>query len=183
MRCSQAVEWLQLYVDDRLELSHLAQLERHVHQCPSCQRELAAIERVRAVLTPDEAVAEPADLERVIRARITLYELQRTAEAAERQARRLAWRERSWQVAALVSILVLTYLLLPSATQSSLNATLYHGLPGLLDALTAPGPDSVAWAAWAVGALAVLSLAVYLARADASAGLRRSIAERLPQLW
>jgi hypothetical protein len=125
----------------------------------------------------------PPDLERAILARIAAYEATRIATAESHRVNRIARRERLWQAAAVVAVLVLAYFLLPSSAQSSLDTTLNHGVPGIVQTLTSPGPDSVAWAAWAAGALAALLLTVYLARADASAGLRRSIADRLPQLW
>jgi anti-sigma factor RsiW len=181
MRCSQATDWLQLYLDGRLHVNRLAKLEAHLRSCPRCRQELATLERIRVSLREGEAVVEPPTLERAILARIAAFEAAR-ASAAE-SANAAGWRERKWQIAALVALIALMYYLLPSATLTSLSGTLSHGLPGIVGALTTPGPDSVAWAAWAVGALAVLVLAVRFARADASAGLRRSIAERLPQLW
>jgi anti-sigma factor RsiW len=182
MRCSQVATWLQLYLDDRLHISRLAKLEAHLRECPRCHSDLATLEEIRATLAERESVAEPPNLERVILARIAAYEAARFT-AAESANAAAGWRERRWQVAALVALVAIIYWLLPSATQANLALTFSRGLPGIVGALTAPGPNSVAWAAWAVGALAVLVLAVRFARADVSAGLRRSIAQRLPQLW
>ncbi len=186
MNCSRAAQWLQLYIDGRLEAKRLAPLESHLQQCPRCARDLAQLERMRGALVATVATPEPPDLERTIRARIAAYEASRIALAAARQAdqaERAAWRERRWQVAAIATILALTYFLLPTSAHASLGTTLNRGLPGIVQALTSPGPDSVAWAAWVAGAMVVLLLTVYLMRADASAGLRRSIADRWPQLW
>ncbi|MBF6590138.1 MAG: zf-HC2 domain-containing protein [Ktedonobacterales bacterium] len=182
MRCSQATERLQVYIDGRLDARQLAPLERHLQSCSRCRQHLVSFEVIRSALaTREEAVIEPPDLAPVIMRRIAALEAPRAAALAP--AATPGWRERTWQMVALVAALALAVLLLPPGAQSNLTETVNRGLPGLLQALTAPGPDSVAWAAWAVGAFVVLLLAFRFARAEASASLRRSIAQRLPQLW
>ncbi|HLY30458.1 MAG TPA: zf-HC2 domain-containing protein [Ktedonobacterales bacterium] len=49
--------------------------------------------------------------------------------------------------------------------------------------LLTPGPESIAWIVWIVGAFIALAVGMWLARAEASAAWRRALAERLPPLW
>ncbi|SRR5579875_510129 len=54
---------------------------------------------------------------------------------------------------------------------------------GLAQWLLAPGPESIAWIVWVSGALVALSLVVWMMRSEGSAAWRRTLADRLPQLW
>ena len=62
MRCSQAAEQLQLYIDQRLPLDKMRLLELHLSQCASCQQTLSLLEQIDQALDHMELVAEPADL-------------------------------------------------------------------------------------------------------------------------
>ena len=62
MRCSKAVEQLQLYIDQRLPVDKMRALEAHLSECSNCQREFVLLERVERAIRGIESVAEPADL-------------------------------------------------------------------------------------------------------------------------
>lgn len=62
MRCSKAVEQLQLYIDQRLPVNKMRALEAHLYECSDCQRTLVLLERVERTISSIELVAEPADL-------------------------------------------------------------------------------------------------------------------------
>ncbi len=72
MRCSQAAQQLQLYVDAQLPLRKIRPLEAHIARCSTCQRELAVLEEIATALESTTSVVEPADLTKNIMQRVAL---------------------------------------------------------------------------------------------------------------
>jgi predicted anti-sigma-YlaC factor YlaD len=72
MRCSRAVQQLQLYIDRQLPLHKIRELEIHLSSCPACRNELFLLEQIEQALNSIEAVAEPSDLTLNIMRRVAL---------------------------------------------------------------------------------------------------------------
>ena len=72
MRCSEASKQIQLYIDNRLNLRQVRELEEHIALCASCQQELSSLEEVVESLYGFGMVAEPAHLTVSIMQRIAV---------------------------------------------------------------------------------------------------------------
>ena len=85
MRCSQAMQQLQLYVDAQLAEEKIRPLEVHLTGCAECRSELAVMEEIAAALESTESVMEPPDLTRNIMQRVALDVQQREHEKLSRE--------------------------------------------------------------------------------------------------
>ena len=85
MRCSQAIQQLQLYVDAQLTEEKIRPLKVHLAGCAECRSELAALEEIAAALESTESVMEPPDLTRNIMQRVALDVQQREREKLSRE--------------------------------------------------------------------------------------------------
>ena len=77
MRCSQAVQQLQLYIDAQLPLERIHPLEVHIADCSTCHNELVVLEEIATALESTEAVMEPANLTQNIMQHVALDVQQR----------------------------------------------------------------------------------------------------------
>ncbi len=77
MRCSQATQQLQLYIDHQLAWDKIHVLEMHLATCAECTQELAVLEEIATALESTQPVAEPADLTTNIMQRVALDVQQR----------------------------------------------------------------------------------------------------------
>ena len=84
MRCSQATQRLQLYIDHQLTWEKIRPLEVHVASCAECKRELVELEEIAAALESTESVMEPANLTTSIMQLVALDVQQREQVKAER---------------------------------------------------------------------------------------------------
>jgi len=80
MRCSQATQQLQLYIDHQLAWEKIHLLEVHIASCVECRAELVALEEIAAALESTEPVIEPSDLTQNIMRRVALDVQQRERE-------------------------------------------------------------------------------------------------------
>ena len=85
MRCSQATQQLQLYIDHQLAWEKIHPLEVHIASCGECRGELVALEEIAAALESTEPVIEPADLTKNIMRRVALDVQQREREKVARE--------------------------------------------------------------------------------------------------
>lgn len=74
MTCTDYTRWLSAYVDEQLKPAQRAQLEEHLHTCPTCQAELASLRQMLQSLRTMEAPAVP-DLLPNIHRRLTSQNL------------------------------------------------------------------------------------------------------------
>lgn len=72
MRCKEASQQLQLYLDNRLPIEQVRRLEAHLASCNTCREELTVFEKVIHDLETFKVVAEPADLNTKIMRRVAL---------------------------------------------------------------------------------------------------------------
>lgn len=180
MNCAEARGWLHLYMDGRLSDDELILLERHLEACASCEQERQLMETLREALSAQEMVPEPEQLSRHIMARVASYEAQRASKPAHIA---LQVRDIALRVGVILALVVLGVEIIQPSLWANLLAQANHSAPQLMQALTAPGPNSVAWSIWALGAAAALVVATRIIRSEAYASWLRSVTERLPQLW
>jgi len=72
MHCQEAGQQLQLYIDERLTLEQVRNLEAHVARCADCREELAALEEITRQFKMVQMVAEPANMHAQIMQRVAL---------------------------------------------------------------------------------------------------------------
>lgn len=72
MRCPEANSQLQLYIDNRLSMYQVRELERHIAQCAACQQQLYLLEEVTSALRELPPVVEPIDMTMLIMQRVAL---------------------------------------------------------------------------------------------------------------
>ena len=77
MRCKEASQQLQLYLDNRLTLQEVRALEAHLGSCNACQEELTFLEMVVNDLETLKVVLEPDDLNVKIMHRVAIAASQR----------------------------------------------------------------------------------------------------------
>ena len=77
MRCKEASQQLQLYLDNRLTLQEVRALEAHLASCNACQEELTFLEMVVNDLETLKVVLEPDDLNVKIMRRVATAPSQR----------------------------------------------------------------------------------------------------------
>lgn len=187
MTCKKAAYWLQLYIDGRLDPARHTHVEHHLATCPACRRELALLECVRTVAGENDLIAEPADLTQRVLDRVAAHEAQRAARAQDWLAgaagRAANWRAANWRAIALALVALAALALLEPGNASAFTSALSQHIESAYVLLLTPGPDSISWGVWGAGGLIAGAFTVWFARADAPSGVRRAIAQRLPQLW
>jgi Putative zinc-finger len=72
MHCKDAKQQLQLYIDKRLTLGQIRNLEAHVASCPGCHEELAFLELVSRQFNIVQLIAEPENMHAQIMQRVAL---------------------------------------------------------------------------------------------------------------
>lgn len=167
-------------MDGRLDADCMAQLERHLATCGDCQHEREALTVLSASLSEQELTPEPAHLSQQIMARVSAYEEQRVARRAHLAVQA---RDTALRLGVILALVVLVVEIIQPSLWTALIAGANRGAPQVMQALTAPGPNSVAWSIWALGAIAALVVATRIIRSEAYASWVRAVSERLPQLW
>ena len=180
LTCSRARVWLQLYVDERLDVCRLPALEQHLDACADCRRELAALEAIRCALVPTNLEREPATLTAQIMARVAVLESRRAYVRAAGSSFGVRWGD-ALLAALLASIATLSFVLLDPTLRATLPAVFVRSFPSLAALLLAPGPGSIAWIAWIVWVATGLGLAIWFAGAEARSTWRRNLSERVPR--
>ena len=79
MRCKEASQQLQLYLDNRLTIEQIRRLEAHLASCNACLEELTTFEMLVNDLETFKVVAEPDDLNVQIMRRVAIAGSQRHA--------------------------------------------------------------------------------------------------------
>lgn len=72
MHCQEAGQQLQLYIDERLTLEQMRNLEAHIVRCAACREELVALEEIARQFKMVQMVAEPAEMHAQIMQRVAL---------------------------------------------------------------------------------------------------------------
>ena len=77
MRCKEATQQLQLYLDNRLTFKQVRALEAHLSSCNACLDELIILEEVANNLQTFKVVVEPDDLNEKIMHKVAIAASQR----------------------------------------------------------------------------------------------------------
>ena len=72
MHCQEAGKQLQLYIDERLTMEQVRNLEAHVVRCAACREELATLEEIARQFKTVQMVAEPQEMHAQIMQRVAL---------------------------------------------------------------------------------------------------------------
>ena len=180
MNCAEARGSLHLYIDGRLSGDRLIALEQHLETCHECLQERQLLKTLNGALAAQEMVPEPEQLSQQVMARVAAYEARRVVEPA-RVA--LQVRDIALRVGLILALILLTVEIIQPSLWTSLVLQANRDVPQVIQALTAPGPNSVAWSIWALGAAAALVVAMRIIRSGAYSAWLRSVTERFPQLW
>ena len=176
MKCTQAEQWLQLYVDNRLDARRLALLERHIELCATCQEDFVLLELVTRAVAAPIPVREPEGLAESVMRRVAAMEAQR---ASVRGVFEPGWVD-AMLAAILATLVTIGFLIFQPALRLSLSDALTQALLTINHAAIAALGDSPGWLAWSVGIGLGLLLTLAFAGGEVRATWRRNLMTRLP---
>jgi anti-sigma factor RsiW len=195
--CSQAQEWMQLYLDHRLSLARIRALEHHMERCKQCRAEWMLLEDVAAGIYSLEHIIEPSGLTDAIMARIaaaTAQPPEETSAALQRQKQR-PLRAAPFHLAArdvilstiLATLVVLSFVLAQPTLRDALgvqvNPAIAAGL-SVFQALFSSNNGLVPfWLGWALWVALGVGITLFVAGSEIRSLWRQRIRERLPQTW
>jgi predicted anti-sigma-YlaC factor YlaD len=182
MHCAKAGRLLQLYIDGYLSPGQLHALELHLVDCPVCQQELLALQKIEQSLRGLGPVVEPSDL--------TINIMRRVAATPQAESSRFILLRPSLTetivVIVLATIATLGVILGQPALRAALPFTNGHDMFSLLSldvmrALALINSQTLMLAFWVIGTL----LGIWITLALAGNEVRRmewfrSVKDRLP---
>lgn len=179
MRCSKAIQQLQLYLDHQLPLDSLRVLEAHLAQCRTCQEELRLLEAVTQGLRGIPPVAEPPDLTATIMQRVAL-----TPRRKEDHSYMLRLSLLEILIAICLATLTTLGIILE---QPPLRGVLpfgngYEALSQTFTHLLINVSSTFIVALWVIGAILGVCITLVLAGREMRAAWWRAMLERLP-VW
>ena len=194
--CSQAQEWMQLYLDNRLSLTRIRALERHMERCEHCRAEWILLEDVAAGIHSLDHIMEPAGLTDAVMARIAAA----TAQPPERAAA-LQWQKQRplraapFHLAArdvflstiLATLAVISFVLAQPPLRDALgtlaNPAIAAGL-GIFQTVFSSNDGLIPfWLVWALSVALGIGITLFVAGSEVRSLWRQHIRERLPQAW
>ena len=176
MTCKRASTWLQLYVDGRLSVRRLLQLEAHLDACQACREDLNVLEAICHGAAALDYGYEPADLTERIMRRVAAVERGR---AAGRGAFGLGWGD-ALLAGLLATLMTALFLWFQPALSRQASEALISSLLTVDHGVVAVVSTWSAWVVWLIWGGAGLALAVWFAGGEVRAGWRRALADRLP---
>jgi len=184
MRCEEAAQHLQLYIDNRLTIEQTRALEAHITTCAACLEELTFLEEVTSNLQTFKVVAEPEDLNEQIMRRVAMAASQRSAPAPRYSLLRPSLLE------ILVVVLLATIATLGTILQQpSLRAllpfvnghnTLSLAFMTLMRMLTSIDSTTLILGLWVIGTFLGICITLILAGDELRAQWFKAMMERLP---
>lgn len=184
MRCKEAAQHLQLYLDHRLTFEQTRALEAHVANCAACLEELTLLEEVTSNLQTFKVVAEPEDLNEQIMRRVAMTALQRSTPTPRFSLLRPTLLE------IIVAVLLATIATLGSILQQpSLRAllpfanghdTLSLEFMNLLHMLTSVDSTTLILSLWLIGTFLGICITLVLAGDEVRSQWFKAMMERLP---
>src|SRR5215472_14273091 len=182
MRCREAAQKLQLYLDNRLTIEQARALEAHVANCAACLEELVLLEEVTQNLRAVKVIAEPDDLNEQI--------MRRVAMTAQRTNSPRFSLLRSSLAELLVAILLATIATLGSILQQpSLRAllpianghdSLSLAFMNLLHLLMTVDTTTLILALWVIGTVLGICITLVVAGNEMRAQWFKAVMDRLP---
>lgn len=182
MRCAEASKQIQLYLDDRLSLKQVRELEAHMAACESCQHELATLEEVAESFQGFGMVAEPENL--------TVAIMQRVAVSTQQYDTRTfkLWRPSLAELIAAVILATITTMGIILG-QPSLRAVLPiangHDAVSLfflniLQMITTSSDNTTLLILWVVGAILGICITLALAGREVRTQWYKAMMDHLP---
>lgn len=183
MRCNTKERQLQLYIDGRLPLSQMRNLEMHLATCASCRETLQELEIVAQRLEATAFVTEPGQMHAQIMQRVSV------ASAVRREAQPfLPWRPSlvEW----LSAVLLATVATLGSILQQpSLRAmlpianghdSLSLAFLNVVHTLTTMDSSTLSLALWIIGTLLGICITLVLAGTEMRSRWFKAMTDHLP---
>jgi predicted anti-sigma-YlaC factor YlaD len=184
MRCSKAIQQLQLYLDQQLSLDEVRALEAHLAECTTCQGELFLLEEVVHALYTITPVTEPTDLTASIMRRVAANP--RHKEESAYRLLRISLLE-SLIVISLATITTLGIILGQPPLRESLPFANGHdflsiAFVGLYHALFTLSGNTTVLLLWIVGTILGICITWMAAGSEMRATWYKAMIDRLP-VW
>jgi NADH:ubiquinone oxidoreductase subunit K len=184
MRCSNAAQQLQLYLDNQLTIEQARPLEAHLADCAACLEELALLEEVAFGLQTFQVVAEPDDLNEQIMQRVAVLASQRNTPASRFSHLRLSLPE-LLVAALLATIATLGLILQQPALRALLPLANGHdsfslALMNLLHYLMTVDPTMLILALWVIGTVLGICITLVVAGNEMRSQWFKAVMDRLP---
>jgi hypothetical protein len=184
MRCKEATQQLQLYLDNLLTIKQVRMLEAHLASCNACVEELTILEEVMNDLQTLKVVVEPDDLNAQIMRRVALAALQPNTSTP----RFSLWRPSLLEIlvaAALATIATLGTILQQPSIRSLLPfANGHDGLSltflNILHTLVTVNTTTLILAFWIVGTILGVCITLIFAGSEMRTQWLKAMMERLP---
>ena len=184
MRCKEASQQLQLYLDNRLTMQQVRALEAHLSSCTACREDLATFESIIDDLESFTFVAEPDDLNETIMRRVALAASQQHTSPPGFAL----WRPSLLEIllaAALATIATIGTILQQPVIRSLLPFANGHdrlslAFINLLRSLTSVDSTALILALWIAGTLLGVGITLIFAGSEMRTQWFKAMMERLP---
>jgi Putative zinc-finger len=184
MRCKEASQQLQLYLDNRLTVQQVRILEAHLFSCNACREELIMLESVIKDLEACKVVAEPENLNKSIMRRVSLV----AGQQAPTPPKFSLWRPSLLEIlvaAALATIATIGTILQQPAIRSLLPFANGHDwfsltFINLLHTLISVDSTALILALWIAGIVLGVGITVIVAGSEMRTQWFKAMIERLP---
>jgi hypothetical protein len=184
MRCKEASQQLQLYLDNRLSIQQVRVLEAHLASCNACLEELTILETVVNDLESFNVVVEPDDLNAKIMRRVAIAASQRNTSVDHFSN----WRPSLLEIlvaAALATIATIGTILQQPSIRSLLPfANGHNGLSmvvlNMLHILMTVDSTALILALWIAGTILGVCITLIFAGSEMRTQWFKAMMERLP---
>lgn len=184
MRCKKATQQLQLYLDNRLTIKQVYELEAHLAFCNACLEELTILEEVVNDLQTCKVVVEPDDLNAQIMRRVAIAASQRSTPAS----RFSLWHPTLLEIlvaATLATIATIGTILQQSSIRALLPFANGHDelsltFLNILHSLMIVDSTKLILAFWIVGTILGICITLIFAGAEMRTQWFKAMMERLP---
>ncbi|MGZ3616287.1 MAG: anti-sigma factor family protein [Ktedonobacteraceae bacterium] len=184
MRCKEASQQLQLYLDNRLTIEQIRTLEAHIASCNACLEELTIFETIVNDLETFKVVAEPDDLNVQIMRRVAIAASQRNPSSSHISL----WPPSLLEIlvaAALATIATIGTILQQPSIRSMLPFVNGHdGLSlaylSMLHALMNVDSTTLILALWIAGTILGVCITLIFAGSEIRTQWFKAMMERLP---
>ena len=184
MRCKEASQQLQLYLDNRLTIQQIRTLEAHLASCNACLEELTIFETIVNDLETSKVVVEPGDLSVKIMRRVAMAASQHDISPS----RFSLWRPSPLEIlvaAALATIATIGTILQQPSIRSLLPfANGHDGLSlaflNILRLLMTVDSTTLILALWIAGTFLGVCITLILAGSEMRTQWFKAMMERLP---
>jgi ABC-type uncharacterized transport system fused permease/ATPase subunit len=184
MRCKEASQQLQLYLDNRLTIDKVRALETHIANCVTCLEELMLLEEVAYNLQTLKVVAEPDNLNEQIMRRVAMVSSQSTTPNRHYSHLRPSLPE--LLVAILLATVATLVLILQQPALRALlpfvngHDTLSLAFINILHMLMNVDSNTLILALWVIGTILGICITLALAGNEIRSQWFKAMMERIP---